>query len=124
MKSKNYYKQLSRNWFEASITPAQERRLKQFLAGTEDPDFNQIKAVMGFFECGKALNRPFKRTVAIRWRAAVAAVAAASIAIVSIGARQAFNRSKLASMEATLTDIFSSGADVETELGELFNDEL
>ena len=36
--NKNYYKQLVRGYFEASLSPKEERRLKAFLASTDDPD--------------------------------------------------------------------------------------
>ena len=55
MKNKNYYMDLADRWFDAFLTGGEERELKSFLATTEDPDFDEIKAVAGFFVAGKAI---------------------------------------------------------------------
>ena len=55
MKNKAYYIDLSERWFDALITEDKERALKAFLASTDDPDFDEIKAVAGFFATGKAV---------------------------------------------------------------------
>ena len=120
MKDTNYYKQLSLKYFEATATPFEERRLKAFLAHTQDPAFDEVKAVAGFFAAG----RKARRVRRINWIPAVAAalVAVALPAGIVIGTERHQAR-QLASMERTLTEIFSSGADVENTLTRLFDRE-
>ena len=121
MRDNTYYKQLCDSWMDASIPKAEERRLKAFLAATDDPDFDDIKAVAGYFECGKAIHghvhkRPFMWYVP----ASAAAVLAIALAVGTIGTSKA-RKSELASMESTLTAFFSSGVDVEASLSELID---
>ena len=49
MKNKSYYLDLADRRFEALLTEDEELELKSFLASTEDPDFDEVKAVAGFF---------------------------------------------------------------------------
>ena len=56
MKNKQYYIDLSERWFDALLTEEEERALKAFLASTDDPDFDDVKAVAGYFATGKALH--------------------------------------------------------------------
>ena len=122
MRDKTYYKQLCDSWMDASIQKADERRLKAFLAATDDPDFDEIKAVAGFFECGKAIRgnvhrRPFMWYVPAT---AAAAVLAIVLAVGTTGTSRA-RKAEIASMESTLTAFFSSGVDVEASLSELID---
>ena len=135
MKNKQYYIDLTDRWFDALLSPGEERELKSFLAGTEDPDFDEVKAVMGYFVTGKALagrplSRPGNRFV---WTAVV--VAASIALVVAIGLRPRQNdcyilahgekttdsRRALENMNSTLSDLFSTGGDVEAQLSDLFN---
>lgn len=135
MKNKQYYIDLTDRWFDALLSPGEERELKAFLAKTEDPDFDEIKAVMGYFVTGKALagrpsSRPGRR---LAWTAV--AVAASVALVIAIGLRPRQNecyilahgekttdpRRALESMNSTLSDLFSTGEDVEAQLSDLFN---
>ena len=122
MKSKTYYKQLCRNYFDATLTAAQERQLQLFLAQTDEPEFDEIKAVMGYFACGKALHKSrnaFSVRPAGRWlMTAAAAIVAAAVVLTGLGMRKTPDK-QLAMMENTLTDFFSSRADVEEDLSGL-----
>ena len=89
MKNKSYYLDLAERWFDALLTEDEERELKAFLAGTDDPDFDEVKAVAGFFATGKAVaaekvsvdaHRP---SVSLRFRWAAAAAVAASLALIA-----------------------------------------
>ena len=119
--NKNYYKLLSQRYFDATLSRRQERRLMRFLSTTEDPDFDEVKAVSGYFAAGRSANGAAVRSIDFRpW--VYASVVAASLAVV-VGvslivenARRVRYVESLASMESTLTSIFSSGADVESEL--------
>jgi|GEM_PF-2569861 len=124
--NKNYYKLLAARYMEANLSPLEERRLASFLSSTEDPEFNGIKAVMAFFAQGKAVYTGTE-SVAVRHPWIPVSIAAAVSVLVISGAmlvgRQTKNReaSALASMESTLSSIFSSGADFELELTELLD---
>ena len=56
MKNKQYYIDLAERWFDALLTEEEERALKAFLASTDDPDFDEVKAVAGYFATGKAVH--------------------------------------------------------------------
>lgn len=124
--NKNYYKKLGRAYFDAALSPNEEQRLMAFLAKTEDPDFDEVKAVAGFFAAGRTCCAEMPSTSperSGRWRIAIAAslatIVAASVVTVSVQKR---NRTRdLANMEETLSGFFSSGADVENTLADLFN---
>jgi hypothetical protein len=122
--NKNYYKRLSQKYFDATLSQRQERRLMRFLSGTEDPDFDEVKAVVGFFAAGRSANGLAVRRMDFRPWVYASAVAASLALVVGISlivgnARRVSYSESLASMESTLTSIFSSGADVESELSTL-----
>jgi hypothetical protein len=143
MKNKNYYMDLADRWFDALLTRGEERELKSFLATTEDPDFDEIKAVAGFFVAGKAIatsratagaDSP-RRT--LHWAAAL--VVAASLALIAAiglhhrqndcyilvyGQKSTNPNLVLDDMTATLEGIFGEGEDVGDELFDLFNPAL
>ena len=52
-KNKSYYMDLADRRFEGLLTEDEELELKSFLASTEDPDFDEVKAVAGYFAMGK-----------------------------------------------------------------------
>ena len=122
--NKNYYKRLSQKYFEATLSQREERRLMRFLATTEDPEFDEVKAVAGYFAAGRmARESAIKRIVFWPWVYA-SAIAASLAVVVGVSlivenARRVRYTESLASMESTLTSIFSSGADVESELSTL-----
>jgi len=125
--NKAYYKHLSAKYFDAMLTERENRRLIRFLSRTEDPDFDEVKAVAGFFATGRSLQKkeqPARRYSYFNpWTYASTALAAVSAIIcvtLLIGnARKEYRATSLASMESTLTSIFSSGTDVESELSNL-----
>ena len=146
MKNKAYYIDLSERWFDALLTEDEERALKAFLASTDDPDFDEIKAVAGFFATGKAVygaqeenHRPARqRRTAHRLAWAAIAVAASLALVASIGLYHRQNdcyilvfgekstdpKLALADMSATLEGIFTEGEDVSEDLFDIFNPAL
>lgn len=122
--NRNYYKQLCHKYFEATLSPREERRLMAYLSSTEDPAFDEVKAVASFFAQGRAIQQA--NTVRRRpWRAVFSAGIAASL-IIAVSLAMARKQSErdaeaIASMESTLAAFFSSGTDFETELTDLFN---
>lgn len=124
--NKNYYKELSKRYFDADLSQLEERRLLAFLATTDDPEFNELKAVAAFLAKGRSVHPAAIAPTARRTWIPATIAAAAAVAIVSvsvlIGTEQRHHSAdSLASMENTLTSIFSSGADFESELSELLN---
>ena len=146
MKNKAYYKDLSERWFEALLTEDEERALKAFLASTDDPDFDEAKAVAVYFATGKAVHgmqeasrRPAqhrKTTHRFAWAAVAVAASLALVAaiglyhrqndcyILAYGEKSTDPKLALADMSATLEGIFGEGEDVTEELYDLFNPAL
>ena len=85
MKDKQYYIELANRYFDAETSVAEEKELMQFLASTDDPDFEDAKVVMGFSalaskaygEAPKANRKTFRR-----WAMAVAAAVVALLVMV------------------------------------------
>ena len=143
MKNKSYYIDLANRWFDVLLTGDEERELKSFLATTEDPDFDEVKAVAGFFTAGKAVaaDRASARADAphrtLRWAAALAVAASLSLVaaiglyhqqnncyILAYGVKSTDPQLALEDMIATLEGIFGEGEDVGDELFDLFNPAL
>ncbi len=128
-------------YFEGDLSDVQEQELKDFLQTAESSEYDEIKAVLGFFSVGKAVSRtegyskkarPF-RTLAAR----VAATAAAAALLVTIGVNT-YNRNNVCiayahgqmitdkevimnDVENTLAELFeSAGTDVDEQLNEFF----
>lgn len=139
MKNKAYYIDLSERWFDALLTEDEERALKAFLASTDDPDFDEIKAVAGFFATGKAVygaqeesHRPARQqrtTHRLAWAAIAVAASLALVAaiglynqrqnqcyILAYGEKSTDKELALESMEATLSSLFGTAPDIEKEL--------
>lgn len=139
MKNKAYYITLSERWFDALLTEDEERALKAFLASTDDPDFDEVKAVAGFFATGKAVygaqeasRRPAQQrrtTHQLAWAAIAVAASLALVAaiglynqrqnqcyILAYGEKSTDKELALESMEATLSSLFGTAPDIEKEL--------
>jgi hypothetical protein len=132
MKNKEYYIDLSNRWFDALLTGDEERELKAFLASTDDSDFNEVKAVAGYFATGKALYEGGKKRRTTRRLVLAVAAMAASLAIFAAiglnnhrldncyilanGEKTTDPEKVLESMEATLSTLFGTAPDIEKEL--------
>ncbi len=143
-KNKSYYMDLADRRFEGLLTEDEELELKSFLASTEDPDFDEVKAVAGYFAMGKALSkgrpaataRPLARGASFRWAAAFAAACLVLVAAIGLYHRQnncyilAYGEKStdvqlvFEDMSATLEGIFGESEDVGEELFDLFNPAL
>ena len=141
MKIKSYYLDLAERWFDALLTEEEERELKAFLAGTDEPDFDEVKAVAGFFAVGKSIATKNAHVVArhrfLPWAATVA-IAASLVLVAAIGMYHRQNDCYILAygqkttdrnlviedMTATLMGIFGEGEDVGDELFDLFNPAL
>jgi len=119
--NKNYYKKLSQKYLDAALSPREERRLMAFLSKTEDPEFDEVKAVASFFAQGKSMYAVKQVRPVRRWMvpAGIAAALLVGVSLTLTFQRAQREEGAIQSMERTLASIFSSGTDIETELSEL-----
>lgn len=143
---KQYYKNLVERWFDAETTEAEEQELRRFLAGTDDPAFDEARAAMGYLAAEKAVatvpaaeqsSSPALRFWPVVGVAASLALAflfgrmSAPVEVVPVdngscvsyvhGVKVRDEVFAVESMENTLTELFSASADPGAELSRLFN---
>jgi hypothetical protein len=120
-------------YFEGLASPEEEKELKDFLVSPEgqDPVYDEVRAVMGFFATGKALYATegySKKIVPARFRfarfaAAAAAAAAAAVAALLIGIGiDAHRNAEIHEMKNTLAELLddNSRPDITEGLGQMF----
>ncbi|MBP3795862.1 MAG: hypothetical protein SPK80_09515 [Bacteroidales bacterium] len=118
------YKAWIDRYFDAALSPSEEAEFRRFLATTDDPAFDGVKAVMGYFAVESA-RRAAPARPARRWLAV-----AASVAVVAFGVG-AFSwiRSERQACRMVLADgqtIYDRDvilADVRSTLDDFFNNE-
>jgi len=118
------YKAWIDRYFDAALSPSEEAEFRRFLATTDDPAFDGVKAVMGYFAVESA-RRAAPARPARRWLAV-----AASVAVVAFGVG-AFSwiRSERQTCRMVLADgqtIYDRDvilADVRSTLDDFFNNE-
>jgi len=137
----DYWKKLTEKYFEAQTSPAEERALRRFLARTDDPWFDEVKAVAGYLSAAGAAHRaaagtpaPASRTFRPLPLALVAACAAILITVgvglsrrpacvtITYGVANSDREQVLLDARNTLTELFADnqGPDVAAQLEELF----
>ena len=126
MTDKEKYTLLMQRYWEAETTPEEERELTRYAASVDDPDFEEIRGVLGYLSIGRKVEAAPTGTVSLFWR--WTAGIAAAVVVVVVGGLLLSERAwtdghtdALTSMESTLTDIFSSGTDIETEQSEILD---
>lgn len=128
---------MQRYW-DAETTPEEERELALYAAGTDDPDFEEIRYVLGYLSIGKEKRTRKTRKV---WMYSFAAVAASVVAVVAIGlnlgkqesvpssdecVRYAYGETSsdkemiMATVDASLADFFGGETPAEANLIEMF----
>ena len=135
--TQDYWKSLIDKYFEAETTPEEERALREFLARTDDPAFDEARAVLGYFSAQRSRRATRGRVVRLTGFAA----AAAGLALVAVlghsllprtddtcvmyayGEKNTDTQVVLDDVNNTLTNLFSDnqGPDVAAQLTELFN---
>ena len=127
---------MQRYW-DAETTPEQERELARYVARTDDPEFEELRAVLGYLSIGKR-----KRTLdSINTHSLpILAVAAAVAALVicfslrnimagtdedfyvcySYGEKMTDDQEVIESIESSLADFFCGKSPVEANLFEMF----
>ena len=93
-----------RGYFEASLSPKEERRLKAFLASTDDPDFEEVKAVAGYFSAGKAYNAVNRSGRQAQMRAFAIAASLTAIVFASVLTLSLVNKNRAKDIAAMLND--------------------
>lgn len=138
MTDKEKYTALMQRYWDAATTPEEERALALYAAGTDDPDFEEIRGVLGFLSMGKEKRTRKARATRLY---AMAAIAAAIVAVAAVGlnlgrdasvpsadhlARYAYGEYSsdqetiMASVDASLADFFGRETPAETNLIEMF----
>ena len=138
MTDKEKYKALMQRYWDAETTPEEERELALYAAGTDDPDFEEIRYVLGYLSIGKEKRTRKTRKV---WMYSFAAVAASVVAVVAIGlnlgkqesvpssdecVRYAYGETSsdkemiMATVDASLADFFGGETPAEANLIEMF----
>ncbi|MBR5736839.1 MAG: hypothetical protein IKX60_08640 [Bacteroidales bacterium] len=138
MNDKEKYLILAKRYFDAETSPQEELELSRYVAETDDPEFDELRGVLGFLSIGK--QKRLRRARKVRLYS-LAAAAACIIAVLSIGlisypgnkqaadelcVRYAYdelitdNEQIMASVESSLSDFFSSVSPAETNLIEMF----
>ena len=118
-------------YFEGTLSEEEELRLKVFLASEagQAPEYDEVRAVMGFFATGKAIKHR-------RHWPRITAVAAGLAMLVTLGVNSYYKENICVSfvngrkvtdkvvvmndVDNTLADLFTGGTDVEEQLLDIF----
>ena len=138
MTEKEKYKALVQRYWDAETTPEEERELALYAAGTDDPDFLEIRGVLGYLSIGKQKKARKARATLTYSLAAVAAGVAVMVAIgLNLGRQESilpsdeweryaygeFSSDKeviMAAVDASLADFFGGETPAEANLIEMF----
>ena len=135
--TQDYWKELIDKYFEGETSPEEERSLRGFLARTDDPAFNEAKAVLGYFSAQRkrraASSRAGRLTGLLAAAAGIAIVAVLGHVLIprtddtciiyAYGEKNTDTQFVLDDVHQTLSDLFgdNQGPDVTAQLTELFN---
>ncbi len=126
---------LKKKYFEATASEKEESILKDFAARTDDPDFNDVKAAFSYYAVGRNVHSCHQPQTPFWYRMAAAAILLLIVVTgirlykrqqcysIAYGERVTDRTLVIQTMESTLTDIFSSGIDVKSELSCFFNED-
>ena len=135
--TQDYWKELIDKYFEGGTSPEEERALRGFLARTDDPAFDEARAVLGYFSAQRGRRAAARGRV--RFLTGLAAAACLALAAVfghsllprtddtcvmyAYGEKNTDTQVILDDVNNTLTNLFSDnqGPDVAAQLMELFN---
>ena len=135
--TQDYWKELIDTYFEGETSPEEERALRGFLARTDDPAFDEARAVLGYFSAQRSRRTAGSRVRRLTGFAAAAACLALAVVfghallprpddtcvIYAYGEKNTDTQVVLDDVNNTLTTLFSDsqGPDVAAQLTELFN---
>lgn len=84
MKDKAYWKTLTERYFDAETSRKEEDELKAFAASTTDPDFDELRAVMGYLAVGRKQVSASRKATAPRIALYVRVAAAAIFLLIAL----------------------------------------
>ena len=138
MTDKEKYMNLMQRYWNAETTPEEERDLARYVARVDDPEFEELRGVLGYLSIGKEKKARKANTIRLIPMLAVAASIAAVVAIgfslrnsgaqagedlyvcYSYGEKMTDNQQVMASVESSLSDFFGGNSPVEANLFEMF----
>ena len=138
MTDKEKYLNLMQRYWEAETTPAEERELARYAARVDDPEFEELRGVLGYLSIGKEKKgrkaKTFHLFPLLAVAASIAAVAAIGFSLRNNGAKAGDelyvcyaygekttdNQQVMASVESSLADFFGGSSPVEANLIEMF----
>lgn len=131
MTDKEKYTALLQKYWEAETSPEEEMELAQYSAQTNDPDFDEIRGVLGFLSIGREKAIRHSHTVRLFTLAAIASCAVAVVAIgvshkgpeshpelcirYSYGEKYVDNEPIMSSVQSTLATFFANGKQMEDD---------
>ena len=138
MNAKEKYTELAHRYWEAETSPEEEQDLARYIAGVDDPDFDEIRGVLGYLSVGRRKRGHKNRTV-LRYSFAAAAASVVAVVVISLnlltskpysiedfcvsyayGVQTFDNEVIMASVESSLADFFAGDTPAETQLIEMF----
>ena len=138
MTDKEKYTALMQRYWEAETTPEEEQELARYAARVDDPDFEEIRGVLGYLSIGREKKARRARTVRMY---SFAVVAASIVAVVAIGlnikttetghqdelcVRYSYgefsnnNEQIMSSVESSLAEFFAGSSIADNNLREMF----
>lgn len=138
MTDKEKYMILMQRYWDAETTPEEENTLARYVARTDDPEFMELRGVLGYLSIGKEKTGRTAMTVRLFPILAVA-TGIASVIVISFSIRNSIARTDdefytcysygekvtddqevMESIESSLADFFNEKSPVETNLSKMF----
>ena len=131
MTDKEKYTALMQRYWDAETTPAEERRLARYVARVDDPDFEELRGVLGYLSIGRG--KKARPVHFLPWAAVAAGIAAVVTIGLALGARNgdiciryAYGEKSrddqqiMATVESSLAGFFAGDSPAETTLKDMF----
>ncbi|MBQ6073885.1 MAG: hypothetical protein IJK90_08255 [Bacteroidales bacterium] len=137
MTDKEKYTELARRFWEAETSPEEERDLAGYAANVDDPEFDELRGVLGYLSVGRR-RRIGKgrrlRMYSVAAAASIAAFVAISLSLLAgrsnriddvcvsyvYGVQTVDSDEIMASVESSLADFFAGETPAEIQLTEMF----
>lgn len=133
MTDKEKYIALMQRYWDAETTPAEEKALALYAASTDDPDFEELRGVLGYLSIGN--QKIAKKIRSVRFFLIVTAASIAIVTAIGIilsnqnhnscirytyGDKDDDEALIMESVESSLADFFAGNTPAEANLFELF----
>lgn len=134
MNNKDKYIGLMQRYWEAQTTPEEERDLALYVAANDDPDFNEIRGVLGYLSVGREKHFRKRRAVPLYYYLAFAASVVAAVMIgfgldkhakehyslYAYGEFSSDHELVMSTVDTSLEDFFGGTTPAENNLIEIF----